>query len=593
MMSLISPRSAVGRGWAHHQRSTLYAWREFSRPVLPLSRGAIRLTAQKSTKPLFSGTMSVRATSQSLPVDDTAGQWAVGVGCGASAPGYSGVHDVGGVESLLGGMPLNLEEKSYSLWERQTHALLLLLVNDGRLSVDELRRAIEGLHPVHYANWGYYEKWAVAMASVLLETGVISGPALDQALGNGRQTSGLMKHFKEGDIVRVKKELLASRWRKPHLRTPGYIFGASGIVERYCGHFNDPEFLAFRGDGDKQPLYRVRFLQKDIWREYDGADGDTVDVEIYQSWLESNEQIDNTAVGSDVCVNHPKSEGGLGKQSARPPRHRRLRSIAQTVVQELHDHGHTDVTQDSTVAHHAHGDHEHQEADHVHLSTTETEQQAVDKEGMERPGQRVAESLIRLLSEQGVISFQALQRAIKAVDSLGTHAEGPRLVARAWTDPGFRARLLQDPSAAAAELGLRATNSTSHTVLTVVESTDTIHNLVVCTLCSCYPTSILGLPPPWYKSREYRARAVREPRRLLRESFGLVLPDEVAIRVHDSTADLRYIVLPRRPAGTDGWSEDQLQALVTRDAMIGTAVLNVPGDSELPQKKPQEPPSRL
>ena len=149
-------------------------------------------------------------------------------------------------------------------------------------------------------------------------------------------------------------------------------------------------------------------------------------------------------------------------------------------------------------------------------------------------------------------------------------------MARAWVDDGFRKRLLEDATAAAAELGIAAANATAPTVLTALENTDGVHNLVVCTLCSCYPLSILGLSPPWYKDRVYRARAVRDPRRLLREAFDLAVPEDTTVRVHDSTADLRYIVLPKRPEGTAGWAEADLAALVTRDAMIGVAAPRAP-----------------
>jgi nitrile hydratase len=145
------------------------------------------------------------------------------------------------------------------------------------------------------------------------------------------------------------------------------------------------------------------------------------------------------------------------------------------------------------------------------------------------------------------------------------------VVARAWTDPAFRQRLLTDGSAACAEMGF----DVGPMKLIAVENTDRLHNVIVCTLCSCYPRNLLGLPPDWYKSRAYRSRTVREPRRVLAE-FGVDLPGETQVRVHDSTADMRYIVVPRRPEGTDGLDEAALAALVTRDSMIGTGVAKAP-----------------
>ena len=146
-----------------------------------------------------------------------------------------------------------------------------------------------------------------------------------------------------------------------------------------------------------------------------------------------------------------------------------------------------------------------------------------------------------------------------------------RLIARAWVDEAFASRLLSNGNAAARELGLNPSNPNAPTELCVTRNDETTHNLIVCTLCSCYPAALLGPSPSWYKSRAYRAQAVRQPRALLRDGFGLELPQETTLRVHDSTADLRYLVVPRRPAGTEGWSEERLRELVTRDGMLGCA----------------------
>jgi nitrile hydratase len=170
-----------------------------------------------------------------------------------------------------------------------------------------------------------------------------------------------------------------------------------------------------------------------------------------------------------------------------------------------------------------------------------------------------------LLEEKGLLTADAVQRQVNLMDGR-TPADGARVVARAWTDGAFKARLLADSRSALAEMGIEIPAETPH--LTVVENTDDLHNLVVCTLCSCYPRMLLGRPPDWYKSLAYRARAVRDPRGVMAE-FGAEPPAESEVHVLDSTADLRYLVLPKRPAGTDGMSEDQLAQLVSRDSMIG------------------------
>lgn len=170
-----------------------------------------------------------------------------------------------------------------------------------------------------------------------------------------------------------------------------------------------------------------------------------------------------------------------------------------------------------------------------------------------------------LLIEKGVFTAAEVRRAVEVMDARSP-ALGARMVARAWLDPDYKKRLLSDGAAAAAELGIEV----GATRLTVVESTPQVHNLIVCTLCSCYPRAVLGLPPAWYKSKPYRARAVREPRALLAE-FGTTVAEGTEVRVYDSTAELRYLVLPLRPEGTGGLGEEALALLVGRDAMIGVA----------------------
>ncbi len=182
---------------------------------------------------------------------------------------------------------------------------------------------------------------------------------------------------------------------------------------------------------------------------------------------------------------------------------------------------------------------------------------------------RMLEIAVReLLVEKGILTADEIREAVERMDKRGPHL-GARAVARAWVDPAFKARLLKDGSAACEEIGIQMDQPTQ---LIVVENTPTEHNLVVCTLCSCYPRMVLGIPPDWYKSRAYRSRAVSEPRAVLAE-FGTHLPDHTTVRVHDSTADMRYLVLPMRPAGTEGFDEQRLAALVTRDAMVGVTTL--------------------
>ena len=178
-------------------------------------------------------------------------------------------------------------------------------------------------------------------------------------------------------------------------------------------------------------------------------------------------------------------------------------------------------------------------------------------------------ALESLLLEKGILAPDAVDRVIQRYEADTGPMVGARAVARAWTDPAYRRLLLEDSKAALAQFGL------DYAMLVVVENTPAVHNMVVCTLCSCYPWSVLGLPPTWYKMPAYRSRAVNEPRRVLRE-FGLEIRPEREIRVWDSSAEMRYMVLPERPAGTDGLGEADLVPLITRDALIGVAAVRPP-----------------
>ena len=179
-------------------------------------------------------------------------------------------------------------------------------------------------------------------------------------------------------------------------------------------------------------------------------------------------------------------------------------------------------------------------------------------------GARVGLALRELLIDAGHYTPEEEQEVIAAMQG-ASPADGGRIVARAWTDPAYKERLLENGAAAIRELGYEL----EPYEFTVMENDTNTHNVIVCTLCSCYPRSLLGMSPAWYKSASYRSRVVREPRSVLAE-FGVELTDDVDVRVHDSTAELRYMVLPERPGGTDGWSEEKLAALITRDSLIGT-----------------------
>jgi nitrile hydratase len=216
-------------------------------------------------------------------------------------------------------------------------------------------------------------------------------------------------------------------------------------------------------------------------------------------------------------------------------------------------------------------DHSH---DHAHPTHTH-DGKPIQEDPLPSLEAQILEASVReLLIEKGVISSDDVRHAIDQVESR-TPAIGAKIVARAWDDPAFKEKLMSDSDEALVAFGV----DMRPTELCVVENTDDVHNMVVCTLCSCYPRAVLGIPPAWYKRRDYRSRAVREPRAVLRE-FGTDISEQKQVRVHDSNADLRYLVLPQRPDGTDGWDQEKLARLVTRDAMIGVSDVLEPTDIE-------------
>jgi nitrile hydratase alpha subunit len=217
--------------------------------------------------------------------------------------------------------------------------------------------------------------------------------------------------------------------------------------------------------------------------------------------------------------------------------------------------------------------HSHEHGHRHDRDVTQHDPEAAERNKVPFYGKRIY-ALRDLLIEKGILRQEDIQRQIEYMDERSP-ANGSRLVARAWVDPAFKQRLLADPKEACLEMGIDATSLTEFVVL---ENTEQVHNLVVCTLCSCYPRPILGRPPDWYKSFAYRSRAVVAPRDVMRE-FGTELPRDTDVRVFDSSADIRYLVLPRRPEHTEHLDESELAALVTRDSMIGVTEAKKPTSS--------------
>jgi hypothetical protein len=345
-------------------------------------------------------------------------------------------HDVGGEH----GGPIDFSPHPMQHWEYSIHALLVVLATQSPplITTDELRRGVESLEAASYRDWGYYDRWSSSMASILLERGVIGQRELDDELF-GPEEAGEVASLHVGDLVRVKSEDTRSRWRKPHLRCPGYIFGVSGRIQKYVGKFADPYFLAFRGSGPPQHLYTVSFRRRDLWPE-SAAENDLITLEVYHNWLEKISVVDSCEEPSHGHHEHDagadaRADGGLLTLDEDPGHtHSVPRSHEPSSRPLDHDH-----------AHGGGGDHSH---GHAHEERAAVEASAVEREGPPTPGQQIGEALLRLLARKGVIDMAAINKTIESLDSAGKVLRGAELVARAWLDHEFKARLLADGRAA-------------------------------------------------------------------------------------------------------------------------------------------------
>jgi hypothetical protein len=397
-----------------------------------------------------------------------------GRGSAAGHVGSTGCHDLGGRMDEED-QEISLEDKALTYWEKSVHALLILLASrkpERLLSTDELRRSVESLEPESYKAWTYYERWIVAITKIMLERHVISQTELDEELG----ISATQMHtpcLNVGDVVQVKKETDdvgagSIRWRKPHLRCPGYICGAVGRVESYSGMFDDPAMLAFRGVRIAAPLYRVSFRMEDIWGsrsdQSPATAEDRVVLDIYQPWLvrlhsssadgdlqhrqeheHSHHHHDSDSHDEDCCGNHDSHD------------HNAHLSQEKTSDGRSHEHSHEHE--------HEHGhDHGHVGA---HSSRHEVEAHAVDVEGVEShsAGKIVGDALFRLLIKKEVVTAARIAQVIESLDSAKQNFLGADLVVQAWLDSDFKARLLADGT-----LDNVSISSMSQTVLLFVMS---------------------------------------------------------------------------------------------------------------------------
>lgn len=331
-------------------------------------------------------------------------------------------HDLGGRQDLE---EIVVTDRPLCYWEYSIHALLVLLAQHTPfplLTTDELRRGVENLEPKAYSTWEYYEKWSASMAQILLERGVITQDELDQELlGNSSVTPPVSDRngepsFQVGDVVQVKSEDTRVRWRKPHLRCPGYVFNCVGVIEKYIGSFDDPFLLAFRGHGPQQHLYCVSFYLKDLWPEgCNESSNDKVTLDVYEGWLMS----------------------AMNQTSPQLP----SESISREHNHD-HDHDHHHGLHEEHSLDHSHG-HNHDHG-HLHETRVEIECKSIEKEGEDTPGKLVGEALLRTLFKKGIVTEQQVRDVVMKLEGLSGRLAGADLVVKAWMEPDYKARLLEN-----------------------------------------------------------------------------------------------------------------------------------------------------
>jgi hypothetical protein len=352
-----------------------------------------------------------------------------------SSSAFSATHDLGGKFDRTVEETIDTSHRPLQYWEYCIHALLVILATKSPplMTTDELRRGVESLEAKSYSDWGYYDRWSSSMTSILLERGVITEQEINEELfGSSTSIDSSSEVFKVGDLVRVRQENTRSRWRKPHLRCPGYIFGARGRVEKYIGMFRDPYFLAFRGSGPPQHLYIISFNRSELWPEAGGLDTDIVTVEIYHNWLlheldplvkepvewrpshTDHDHIEIISNGSSVSHENLHTENDFG--------HIRLSESIVSITSVASDFLNPDCgihIHGNLQSEHGHHSHEGGGIDHSHEARGVVELTAIEKEGSPTPGREIGDALLRILLKKGIVEDGAINRTIEALDMAG------------------------------------------------------------------------------------------------------------------------------------------------------------------------------
>ena len=390
-----------------------------------------------------------------------------------ASTGVNGIHDLGGVLTSIGA--IDLVDKPLNYWQRSVHALLIVLASkkpNPVVSTDELRRTVEGLEKTAYDTWSYYDRWVVAMTMILLEKGYITQVDLDREI-NGDSfdaDADTPVLYKAGDSIIIRPEDTRLRWRRPHLRCPGYIYGLNGKIKKYLGKFDDPFLLAFSGKGPQQPLYVVSVPLDSIWSHGTSpqtlADGtvDCIELDIYQEWLEPVSIDGTTATTTSIATTATDtatiatSDTGSGHMKSWYENEQSVPVSVSTPANAQLDHNGlvidtpTDTPTDTEATvhavdsnpdevSHAHDSHDHGH-DHAHQPRDITECNAVSNEGESTPGKIIGDALFRLVYSNGLVKREDIRNTVMSLDNAGMKLAAADLVAYAWIDSAFKERLL-------------------------------------------------------------------------------------------------------------------------------------------------------
>eukprot|EP01084_Bolivina_argentea_P016239 30409_1 len=469
---------------------------------------------------------------------------------------YGGHHDIGGSNDFKSAKYMDRDHTSLAYWEKKTDAFCGLLA--GKVyNLPQFRKTIESIPKTSYLNLSYYEKWLYTAIKLLLDAGTITESELGKQFESDARIIKLRNNefkipIKKGDYVQVRDVtdhfIPPQNWRLflglkdiAHIRVPGFIVGRIGkITDEYTIPYPNDELEAFGIDAIPVPMYRVRFNRKHLF-------------------LKTNEPKDSSKHSEYHHQEHHHEHHGHTHTHSKP------------IVPKIDD---AEETIDVDIFVHWLQKVDSEQRDMSHESREEVERNAIDKEQSLCPWEVMCDIAVKLCVKKGLFSMDKLQKIIHASEQGNKEMLGQKIVIKAWKEPKWKRLLIEASNKGDARAFVAKTFDEYHdyNALKIVENTERLQNVAVCTLCSCYPRPILGIPPAWYKSLKYRSEIVSNTRKLLKDEFGTYLNDNIKINIYDSTSNLRYLILPHLPSQIPGWetmSDRELKNKISRDMLIG------------------------